>query len=213
MKKHKNLLYIIIGIAAIVIVVLVGFLIYKLKYSAKLDLLVAPREAEILIDGKVYKNGVYDFEPGEVEIKVSMEGFESKETKLNLESNTTTMYYTYLMPIDGSFEWYLNHEEDMMLLNTIGDAEANADARNYLEKYPIVEVLPIIYADYDEKWDYTEFRVDGGKFDSCKETFCLKITDTTGGNKENAIKLISERGFNPDDYEIIYEYVPIKELK
>ena len=141
-----------------------------------------------------------------------MEGFESKEEKIVLEPNTTTKYYTYLMPTDGSFKWYLEHEEDMMILNTIGDAEANVNATNYLEKYPIVDALPIIYANYDKEWNYTEFRVDGGKFNECKEAFCLKITDTTGGNKDSALKMIRDKGFNPEDYEIIYQYEPILPL-
>lgn len=212
MKKNKNLIYLVVGVAVIIIIILIVILIYNLNHNAKLDLLVAPREAKVTIDGKIYQNGVYNFKPGEIEIKVTMDGFDSKETKLVLEPNTTTTYYTYLMPIDGSFDWYLNHEEDMMLLNTIGDAEANADAKSYLEKYPIVEVLPIIYANYDDVWNYTEFRVDGGKFDDCEETFCLKITDTTGGNEDAAIEMIREKGFNPSDYEIIYKQEPIVEL-
>ena len=54
--------------------------------------------------------------------------------------------------------------------------------------------------------------IDGGMFDGCEGTFCLKITDTTGGNYERAIQMIKEKGFNPDDYEIIYENKPITPL-
>ena len=35
----------------------------------------------------------------------------------------------------------------------------------------------------------------------------------TGGNEENAKNLIKENGYNPEDFEIIYEYVPIEELE
>ena len=40
----------------------------------------------------------------------------------------------------------------------------------------------------------------------------LTITDSTGGNRDRAINLIREKGFNPNDYEIIYSYVPPEPL-
>ncbi len=212
--KQRRILVIIISI--IFALLLIGAIIAAIinsKYSATLDLLVAPRDATILIDGKPYKNGQYNFEPGEITVNISMDGFTSEEQQLTLKAGETTKYYTYLIPTDGSLDWYLEHEDDMMLMNTIGDANAALDSNEYLEENPIVEVLPIIYANYDKDYNYTEFRVDGGKFDNCKESFCLKITDTTGGNREHALELIREKGFNPDDYEIIYEYDPIKPLE
>ena len=212
-KKRKFRL--IFGSAfAMVCIILVSiiFIIIDSGKNATLDIIVSPLSAEIKIDGKEYKNGTYQFEPGEVEVEITKDGFTSERKTILLEPNKTTKLYTYLMPIDGSFDWYLNHEEDMMILNTIGDAEANADSASYREKYPIIEILPIQFVDYDKNWELTEFRIDGGMFDECEGTFCLKITDTTGGNYEKAIQMIKEKGFNPDDYEIIYENKPIVPL-
>ena len=166
-----------------------------------------------MVDGKDYENGTYKFEPGEINVTIEKEGFKTEERTIVLLENSVTKLYIYLVPLDGSFDWYLSHDEDMMLLNAIGDAVANENSKNYLEDYPIVNALPIIYATYDEDWEYTEFRIDGGTFENCKQAFCLKVTDTTGGNLENALKLIREQGFSPEDYEIIYEYKPIEPLE
>ncbi|MBR3137765.1 hypothetical protein IKG41_00200 [Candidatus Saccharibacteria bacterium] len=214
-ESKKRKFWLIFGSAfAVVCIILVSiiFIIINSGKNATLDIIVSPLSAEIKIDGKEYKNGTYQFEPGEVEVEITKDGFTSERKTILLEPNKTTKLYTYLMPIDGSFDWYLNHEEDMMILNTIGDAEANADSASYREKYPIIEILPIQFVDYDENWELTEFRIDGGMFDGCEGTFCLKITDTTGGNYEKAIQMIKEKGFNPDDYEIIYENKPIVPL-
>ena len=212
-KKAKRIIAgSVIAVAAILLVSLI-YIILDYKRTAKLDILVAPLSAEILVDGEKYENGVYEFEPGEVRVMISKEGFIAKEMNVELKANETVKLYTYLMPVDGSLDWYLNHEEDQMILNSIGDAKANEDSKIYKMDNPIVEVLPIIYANYDENWNYTEFRVDGGEFDECDEDFCLKITDTTGGNYDFALSLVREKGFEPSDYEIIYEYKPIVPLE
>ena len=33
----------------------------------------------------------------------------------------------------------------------------------------------------------------------------MKITDITGGNYDDALDLIKNNGFNPENYEILYE--------
>lgn len=85
-------------------------------------------------------------------------------------------------------------------------------AKTYSEAHPIIAKLPIIYAHYDANYNYTEFRIDGGEFSGCKTNFCLKVTDTTGGNYDAALEKIREAGFNPDDFQILYEYTPIVPL-
>ena len=120
--------------------------------------------------------------------------------------------YTYLRQTDGSFSWYQNHPDDGLLLTQIGDYLADQETSSYAKKYPIMEALPIIYANYDKNYNYTEFRIDGGKFDGCNSDFCIKITDSTGGNLDLAKSKIKDAGFNPDDFQILYEYKPIQAL-
>ncbi len=213
-KIQKRKIMILAGGGTVILLLILIFIgIIMSKPNATLDILVTPLSAKILINDEEYSNGTYNLEPGEIMAVISKDGFTSQEIKLDLVEGETTKLYTYLLPADGSFDWYLNHEEDMMVLNTIGDAIAYEEGMSYIEKNPIIEILPIIYADYDKNWNYTEFRVDGGKFDKCEKAFCLKITDTTGGNYEAALGLIREKGFDPEDFEIIYEYKPITPLE
>ena len=212
-KKKTKILVGIVAFVMVVLMVTLGFLLVDLKYSATLDIVVAPISAEVKIDGKVYENGTYKMEPGEVAYEITKDGFATKSGVLNLEDGRTTKLYTYLLPTDGSFDWYLEHESDQMILNTIGDALAGEESRSYFERYPIVQILPIVYANYDAEWNYMEFRIDGGDFDECEKAFCVKVTDTTGGNYDVALEMIREKGFSPDDYEIIYQYEPIVPLE
>lgn len=83
----------------------------------------------------------------------------------------------------------------------------------YAKNYPVVKGLPIIYANYDQDYNYTEYRIDIANPSDCqKQDFCLIITDVTGGNEQAAKNALIKKGYNPADYEIIYKYQPITPL-
>lgn len=211
-KLTKQQIIIILGSFLLLIAVIVGVIIYQ-NSLATLNILVAPASSKITINNKTYSNGEYKLPAGDYKAKIEKDGFYSKEVDLKLNSGELSKLYIYLDQTDGSYSWYLKHPDDDMLRTEIGDYEADNEAKEYTKKYPITQILPLVYAHYDEEYNYTEYQVDGGSFEECKQDFCLKITDTTGGNEENAKNLIKENGYNPEDFEIIYEYVPIEELE
>ncbi len=196
----------------LILIILTGIILYR-KSLATLNILVAPASSKITINNKTYSNGEYKLPAGDYEAKIEKDGFYNKTVNLKLESGKSSKLYIYLDQTDGSYSWYLKHPDDDMLRTEIGDFEVDNEAKEYTKNHPITQILPLIYAHYDEEYNYTKYRVDGGSFEECKQDFCLKITDTTGGNEENAKKLIKENGYNPEDFEIIYEFVPIEELE
>ena len=215
MKKLFNIIkkypLIFVGLSLLIfftIILVVAAL--NLRANVEIELLVAPSSATTTIDGKKYQNGKFNIEPGEHRVHIEKEGFITQDFSFNTMS--TTKIYTYLHQTDGSFSWYQNHSEDSLLLTKVGDYLSDQEATTYSKKYPIMEALPFVYANYDKDYNYTEFRIDGGEFDGCNTNFCLKITDTTGGNLNLAKSKIKDAGFNPDDYQIIYEYKPIQAL-
>lgn len=210
-KKHP--LSIAAALFGIIVVVIIILYVIDSGKTASLEALIAPSNATITINGKSYKNGTYRVEPGTFTAKIEKEGFTSKELSVELQSGKTTKVYDYLVPLDGDMSWYKNHPEEALLLNSVGDAKADYNSKTYVKKYPVIDVLPIIYAKYSDDYStYTEFRIDGGEFDDCPEKFCIKITDTTGGNYDFALDILHQKGFNPDDYKILYEYKPIEPL-
>ncbi len=207
-KKYPILLVSLFTLALITIALLITAL--NLKDTSEIEIRVAPASATILIDGKQYQNGSYRIPSGTHQVKIEKSGFNTKEFSFNTASNNKL--FTFLLESNGGYNWYLNHQEDAQLLTSIGDYEATLESEKYYNKYKISSVLPIIYANYDTDYNYTEFRIDGGSFTGCETNFCIKITDTTGGNYELALQKIRETGMSPDDYQILYEYIPIQPL-
>ena len=209
LRKHPFICLSFGGLLILTIILFVTAL--SIKNTTEIELRIAPISATVLIDGKPYQNGKFRIESGEHQLHIEKTGFNTKDYSFN--TDTTTKIFDYLTETNGGFSWYLDHEEDAILLTSIGDYKSSLLANSYNSKNPIISALPIIYAHYDQNYNYTEYRIDGGTFTDCDSDFCLKITDTTGGNLENAKDKIREAGFNPDDYQILYEYKPIQELK
>ena len=213
-NRNRRILIIslLIGFIILVAVILIVS-IYYLRRSATLDILVAPTSATITIDGQTYTNGTYKIEPTSTTATITAEGFTSQEVPLNIIGGETTTLYLYLIPTDGDMNWYLDHPDDMMIVTQIGDLQALATSDAYHTEHPISQVLPIVVVEVNPTtYDWTEFRIDGGSFAECSTDFCVKITDTTGGNYDRALEEIRSRGYDPGGYEILYEYTPVEPL-
>lgn len=220
MKKTKNeskksflLIITIPAICFLLIIIGLSIFIAHQNSLATLDLLVAPASSEITINGKRYENGIYKLNPGTYTAEIKKDDFSTKTFTLSLSAGKTTNLHTYLNQTDGSLSWYLDHNDDAILATKIGDEEAEEQMKKAQETYPILKDLPIIVDEYDASYNYTNYRIDGGNLTDCTHDFCIIITDTTGGNEDAAKAQITNRGYNLDDYEIIYHYEPITPLE
>ncbi len=217
MQTEKNQpKYFIIGIIIFVGIIIFAIISYiiNLTYSATLSTTIAPSTAVLTIDGKTYKiNQDIKLKPADnTTVTISAEGFETQEVSISLTKDKTTTLALYLIPEDGDLSWYYNRPTENSLLLTIGGIQAAKTAKEYAEKYPISTILPIAFSESDPFW--AEYSINGGAFSDCKNNkeFCIIITDTTGNYRDHAIKTIQDKGFNPNDYEIIYKHTPIQPI-
>ncbi len=99
----------------------------------------------------------------------------------------------------------MTDETTLYLISIINEYEGQQQLKKIREKYPVMESLPMVYEKYFNSYtEYVYFRIDGGEYEDCKEDYCLKITDFSGGNHDRALQLMRDKGYNPDDYEILY---------
>lgn len=206
----KNPIFLIIMVTVLFFAGTLVFVALSQKSLKKIEILVAPASTTITINGKNYQNGTYDLETGVLDVHLEKPGFITQD--FTFDTTKSNKLYAYLLQTDGTFSWYETHEDDDVLMSTIGDYQALKTADAYTANHPAIQSLPIIYADYDSQYNYTEFRIDGGRFDGCSTDFCLKITDTTGNNLDFAKSLLEQKGIDPAKYEILYEYQPITPL-
>lgn len=188
--------------------------------TATVEILVTPSTAHISLNHKSYHNGTYRLRAGNYQVSLSSPEFTSQTFTFELKPKQTHKLYAFLEPKDPDSDYYQTHPKDAKLLTTIGDYLAQIDAKTQLDQYPVLEHLPIVFAEYSKDYStYTEYRIDGGSFKSdnpklnCPTDFCLKITDVTGNNYQKAIDHLKSLHINPADYHILYEYTPITPLE
>lgn len=214
-RKKIKLITIVASLALVAfIAVIIITSVLNAKKTATLETKIVPFSATITIDGKEYKpNQTYHFEPGHISVTVSAEGYESQELSLTLKDKETTTLAVALTTPDDKTPYCDTFGKECQLYEEIMQFQSSQAAEEYARQYPVSQMLPLIVVEVDPTtYDWTEYRIDCGQIEGCKTDFCIKITDTTGGNRENALKKIREGGFNPDDYEIIYEYTPVTPL-
>ena len=191
--------YIIIGVAFLVVAalaLLITVLVRNFSLANKIELtvLVAPESAKILINGKEYKNGTYDFSPGTYSISISADGFEEKTVELTANSGEIALLYDYLLPTSGKYSLndykllkYLSKDEKTSALL---EARANAVA--------FVSILPLEYSSLTVS--------DDSDSSSCPAdpNLCIKISSSSLSESE-AIDFLKSEGYDLSDLVISFE--------
>lgn len=207
-KRHKILsLLVFLNVVAVLVVILI-IVIHQSK-TATVDIKVAPIEAVIELNGTKYENlESHNITPGDYRVKISMEGMQTKEFEVSLEDEGFVRIWTYLLDADGGFSYYIDHPEDMAILEDVADDEVREFLEEYNEAEALRQKLPINYMtdQANNGFGFINIDIDWGDDEDCQNGAgsCITIYDTTGGNYNMVIDMIRENGINPDDYEIVY---------
>ena len=212
-KQHKIissliLVNIVVGIIAIIVIVM-----HQVK-TAVVDINVAPSVATITLNGREYENSKsHNVLPGNYHVKISMDGMQTKEFDITLENDGFSSIKTYLLDNNNSFDYYLSHSSDVFLLENIADIDdqkAQDFIKLYKKKASLADYLPLYFDEYTDDFAYyIQYNISQDPREDCSKVLCLIIEDNTGDNEERAKEKIRELEYNLEDYEIIYQYVPL----
>ena len=191
------------AVFVILVLVAVLFAIIEGRKSVALDILVAPKDAVITLNGERYKNGEYRVEPGEYEVSITHDRLEPYYKVVDFADGEDVKMYLYLTGADGDMSWYLTHNEDDMIVTSIGDYYANKKSQEYAASDPIFAVTP--YYDYNKGFKVNAERLDDGQVEiivylyTCDESRVESL-------KSNAQKWLAEKQIELDKYSLNYKY-------
>lgn len=205
----------VVAIAVVAVVLLAAIILICLKNlkSAKLSIMLAPYDSAVAkIDGKEYKSGTYSFMPRQnVTVTISAPGFEEKTVIVNLEKKHTATVYEYLKNNENGLEYALKSDNDTKILTLLGnrDKEAQEIIKRSKKNKLIVSELPITkyYSNHPtggSEAAYPKMHILNAKQQGyeCKRSICLLVTGQKGNDAE---KVLAERGYNIEDFEVFYE--------
>lgn len=217
---------------AIIAVVLIVFLVVvpSIKNAdrpAFLDILVAPVDANVVIDGEEYNNAVYEMEPGHYKATVSRDGFNSVDLEFDLEKNKTAGLYLYLEPSSGDWDFYEKTKNQASLDALLRLNNYNSDgamwwpavrpiqekdgAKEIAAKYSVKSILPVnvsLCGETATRMTCNAIRVEYEYARKCDNGLCLVISGRSKELPSEALKEIREKfaagGFDFDNYHYIY---------
>ncbi len=212
-RRHK----IAIGLISLNIIVVIAIIIVIIIHHAKtavIDIRVTPTDATISLNGNKYNNlESHEVLPGNYHVMITMDNMRTKEYDISLEDDGYVRIWDYLLDVDDSFDHYLTHPTDANILIEIAsesDKNAQAFISDYKKKISILGILPIDFDEYTNDYaDYIQYHININPTQDCPKIACLIIEDNTGGNKQIAENKLRELGYNPNDYDIFYDYVPL----
>ncbi len=184
-----------IALCAVVVIGL-GFLIFNLLFpqNSELVVLVAPETARIEIDGKLYKNGVYNLSAGTHFAKISADGFSYTELNFETEGGEPFLLDEALDEIDGTYT-----DADYEILSLIAESEETvAKVNDRVRAKTFFNRLPITNAEYAAKISNAS-----GSENCSKNSLCLLVESEADLSEEKIASLIRSYDYDPNDYEII----------
>lgn len=213
-RSHKIISGVIL-INVIAVAWLIAAIIIHDKKTAMIDIMVAPSDAKILINGRNYDNfSSANFLPGEYKAEISMEGMQTRTIDFTLNDNDFYRLYVYLLDNDGGFKYYDSRVEEVRKLETIAKFNADDEELNkYIEEfnriYGILDVLPLYYGGESGVYiDEAGIRYDeqSGKIirgSKCDSIVCLEVY-SENKDRDSVNNLIREAGYEPNKYTIFF---------
>jgi hypothetical protein len=194
-KKINPITTVIVLFVILVTVALVLWFI-SVKYSATINILVAPTESTIKVGDKTLKNGDHKFEPGEYEVNITMDGFNPYSGKITLEAGKVTDLHQYLAPASGDYQWYIDRPKEQAKLTDIADRAAFTKADQLKSEYPIVDRLP---------YKSGVYTIDYG-FDTPGDNQSIYLMISSDYDfYSDGLNKVYELGFDPGDYKIKFD--------
>ena len=220
--RKKWVIAILIVDVLLLVVIGVIFAINASK-TAMIEINVTPLDAEVSINGAGgYKNGTYSFAPGTYEIRISRDGFETKNFTIELAPHNIANITTYLVGENGDFEFYelKDNYESMLLLEEIvgadnnittdGDSSAEEFVEEYRRNYRLwQDNIPMHYTDYQDTDEGREIikniTVKANYDEDCAKSLCVKVLMAHTDDKEFVEQILKDQKFNLEYFCIIYE--------
>lgn len=203
MIKRKKIL-----VLALISIVLVGGIFLSIFISSnntakiKTTIFIVPSDAKLVLDNGVsISNGINMLTPGNHTITASRTGFKSKTLSLIVQKESANILASLLdTSSDVGTKYIQDSPGEITKLETLGSQSYSSNSATMGNNYPIITQLPLDIS--------PEYRIDYGmsiKYPNDPSKIALYISADSSPNKHAALQAIYLFGYDPSDYEIIFQ--------
>lgn len=193
----------IIVVSVVFLIGIISLIVYFLIPKSYITFSTAPNDVTISIDGggkKSISNGnTVTVSPGTHTVTVSRTQFDSYKKEITLKKGQTSEFLVALNPQTDAARALLRNDASQAVMQRFYGKTFSQQTKAITDNYPLVAALPIqarlytIYACKSEKYP-----TDASKIAICVDLY-------TAGLEPYVLKDITSRGYNPSDYEILWQ--------
>lgn len=199
----KKAIYISAGVLALVLVSYVFYLgLQSRDKTATIEVQsTVPNDPTVTIDGdKVTSNGKVGVTPGKHTVKAKRSGFDDKSIDVDVKTGETKTVQFLMTPnSDEGRQWLRDHPNEAYQFEGAQGKEFDQTSATITADNPLIAHLPEIHPTWRVDYGQSQKQPDNEK------AVAIIITYGNDYAKQSALDWIKSKGFNPDDYEIIYK--------
>jgi hypothetical protein len=182
--------------------------VYLLIPTTFIKFETAPHQVVVVIDNKnkrTINNGdSVTVSPGKHSVTVTQDGFSVYKINIDVNKHQTYSLLVALTALTNSAKNKLHNAESEAIVERFFDAMMAQQTKTLNNKYPILRVLPI-YARL-----YAILACPSVRYPNDPTKIALCVGESADYLQPYVLKDIRSRGFNPDDYEIIWSVDPLQ---
>ena len=198
MNKRKYTLFWLIGIITILLFILYfSFTFVDRVNKTAVRVQFFPIDARVTLDNRSVKNGTIYLEPGVYQVEASREGFDSYSDTFRVETPKPALALM-LNPVTIEAKEMLNktQKNDYERARKLSYEIKEEYGRNFIEKNPITKKLP--YKNFTYSIGYIRDQSDPSGNSILITIYAIE------GYKQSALYRIRELGYDPTDFNIIF---------
>lgn len=203
LKPYQKILVFLLPVSLTIITFIIFF--YFSTNSAGIDILVAPKNAELYIDGKKYPNrGNFHTTPGKKEVIIKAPGFKEYKKDLFFTANESTFIYEMLEPDESNQDYFSKNPDAANLYEQIYEEKFAKEIDQY-DKDPIFKITPV----RNFKLGFSA-SVSRDEKDFNKITLTIDLMTCRDNQVENLKKVAEsyfrQKGINLSKYQVNYTH-------
>ena len=203
LKPYQKILVFLIP--SIILLIFFSTISYFSINSAKIEILVEPKNAELYIDGKKYPNrGNFHTTPGKKEVTIKAPGFKEYKKDLFFTANISTFIYEMLEPDESNQDYFSKNPDAGNLQEEIYEEKLTKEIDQY-NKDPIFDNTPV----QNFKLGFSASATRDEK-DFNKITLTIDLMTCRDNQVENLKKVaesyFKQKGINLSKYQVKYTH-------
>lgn len=203
LKPYQKILVFLIP--SIILLIFFSTISYFSINSAKIEILVEPKNAELYIDGKKYPNrGNFYTTPGKKEVTIKAPGFKEYKKDLFFTANISTFIYEMLEPDESNQDYFSKNPDAGNLQEEIYEEKLTKEIDQY-NKDPIFDNTPV----QNFKLGFSASATRDEK-DFNKITLTIDLMTCRDNQVENLKKVAEsyfrQKGINLSKYQVKYTH-------